>query len=288
MGVRPPDTWPSLNRLAPMMNSGTKKDRWIGANSYDLFMGRWSRELGRAFVLWLAVPPERHWLEVGCGTGALTSRISELCSPSSVVATDPSEQFLAHARASIPDQRVEFIVAGVEHLPVRPNAYDAVVSSLVLNFLPNPAVALGEMRALTAKDGIVGACVWDYADGMQFLRRFWDAAVALDLAASEYDEGDRFPICSPPGLESVFRQAGFSRVDVEALEIPTHFRDFDDYWQPFIDGPGPAPGYLSSLPTDKQRELARRLQTTLPRQDDGSIQLTARAWAARAHGGGAA
>lgn len=265
-----------------MTPDDSPKDLWESASSYERFMGRWSRELARAFLLWLDVPPGRHWLEVGCGTGALTSRILEIGDPASLVSTDASEQFIAHSRTAHPDHRVEFLVASADKLPPRAGGYDVVVSSLVLNFLPAPATALREMRSLAVEDGTVAACVWDYAGGMQFLRLFWDAAVELDPSARRYDEGERFPICSPSALEAAFRGAGFTGVAVDAIEIPTRFRDFDDYWVPFVGGPGPAPGYLSSLPAREQRALARRLTESLPRRDDGSIALTARAWAARA------
>ena len=258
------------------------RDLWESASAYERFMGRWSRELARAFVLWLGVSPGRHWLEVGCGTGALTSGILEIGHPASVVATDSSEQFIEHARAALPDHRVQFLTARAGKLPTKAAGYDVVASSLVLNFLPDPAAALREMKSLAAEDGVVAACLWDYAGGMQFLRRFWDAAVELDPAARQYDEGERFPVCSPSALEAAFREAGFSRVGVEALEVATRFQDFDDYWTPFVGGPGPAPGYLSSLPAPRQQDLARRLAATLPRNEDGSIALTAKAWAVRA------
>ena len=138
------------------------------------------------------------------------------------------------------------------------------------------------MRARAADHAVVAACVWDYAEGMEFLRRFWDAAVALDPGAGQYDEGRRFPICHPSGLQAAFRQAGFARVEVEALEVATRFQNFDDYWNPFVGGPGPAPGYLASLPAEGQQDLADRVAATLPRNTDGSITLTAKAWAARA------
>jgi len=245
-------------------------------------MGRWSRALARAFVSWLGMPPGRHWLEVGCGTGALTPAILEIGQPASVVATDASEQFVAHARAVLPDQRVQFRAASADTLPARAGGYGVLASSLVLNFIPDPVAALRAMRALAADRAVVAACVWDYAGGMEFLRRFWDAAVELDPAARQHDEGQRFPICSPPGLGAALRQAGFSQIEVEALDVPTHFRDFDDYWGPFVGGPGPAPGYLSSLTAQRQHALGNRLAETLPREADGSIALTARAWAARA------
>ena len=265
-----------------MTPDDTPNDRWEGADAYERFMGRWSRELARSFVSWLGVPPGLHWLEVGCGTGALTSQILEIGRPASVRATDASEQYVAHAGAELSDARVEFVAASADELPAREPGYDLVASSLVLNFLPDPIAALREMRSLAARDGIVAACVWDYAEGMEFLRRFWDAAVALDPSARRYDEGERFPICSPSGWEAAFRVTGFTRIEIEALEVPTRFQDFDDYWIPFVGGPGPAPGYLASLSPREQRELEERLAATLPRDEDGAIALTARAWAARA------
>ncbi|HEX7069982.1 MAG TPA: methyltransferase domain-containing protein [Rhodothermales bacterium] len=257
-------------------------DRWEGGSAYERFMGRWSRELAREFVHWLDVPPGGNWLEVGCGTGSLTAAILEMGRPASVVATDASEQYVEYARAAIPDERVRFLTAGADRLPTDPNYYDAVVSSLVLNFIPDPVAALREMRTRTAIGGFVSACVWDYAEGMEFLRWFWDAAVELDPEARAHDEGARFPICSPPALDEAFRKAGFSQISIDALVIPTHFPDFEDYWSPFVGGPGPAPGYLASLPADEQRALEQRLFETLPRDANGSIALRARAWVIRA------
>lgn len=261
------------------------KDLWDSGSAYERFMGRWSRDLARAFVEWLGIPQGRHWLEVGCGTGALTSGILQIGQPASVVATDASPQFVTHARAALPDERVQFLTASATDLPSRPAGYDVVVSALVLNFLPDPTAALLEMRSRTAEGGTVAACVWDYAGEMQFLRRFWDAAVGLDPAARQYDEGERFPICSPSALETAFGDADFPRITVDALEIETRFQDFDDYWMPFVGGPGPAPGYLASLAPEEREVLARKLSATLPRHEDGSIALTARAWAVRAENG---
>ena len=286
-------SWPQQNRKAvrrhrwatSRMTDNSPKDVWQGASAYERFMGRWSRDLARHFVSWLAAPPEGHWLEVGCGTGALTSAIVDLGRPASVMATDASAQYIGDARKALPDQRVQFLVASAENLPRRAEGYDVVASSLVLNFIPDPVAALREMGALGSDNGVVGVCVWDYAEGMQFLRHFWDAAVALDPAAHRYDEGERFPICSPPALEAAFREAGFPAVEVQGLEVETRFADFEDYWTPFVGGPGPAPGYLASLSAGNQEELARRLEAALPRDSDGSVPMTARAWVAQAGSG---
>lgn len=265
-----------------MTRSKSPKDLWDSADAYERFMGRWSRELARAFVLWLDLPSDRHWLEVGCGTGALSSQILEVGHPASLLATDSSEQFIRHTRTTFRDHRVQFLTAAADNLPSTNKGFDAVVSSLVLNFLPDPIKALYEMRSRAAENGIVAACVWDYSQGMQFLRYFWDAAVELDPTARQYDEGKRFPICSQPALEAAFHQAGFSSVQIELIKIATHFQSFEDYWNPFVGGPGPAPGYLSSLPPQKQQDLKKQLKAMLPHNEDGSISLTASAWAARA------
>jgi SAM-dependent methyltransferase len=259
-------------------------DSWDGAAAYDRFMGRWSRELARAFVRWLEVPERGHWLEVGCGTGALTSAICDLGAPTSVVASEPSETFISHARETIADPRVRFSTAGAGELPARAGGYDAVVSSLVLNFLPDPVSALREMCSLAAPGGVVAASVWDYAGGMQLLRRFWDAATELDPVARDLDEGRRFPLCAPAALTEAFDEAGLSSPQVEELVIETRFADFEDYWQPFLGGAGPAPTYVAGLEEEGRRALADRLSRTLPRGQDGSIRLAARAWAVRASG----
>ncbi len=141
--------------------------------------------------------------------------------------------------------------------------------------------AIAEQRSLTSVDGIVSACVWDYAGGMEFLRRFWDASIDEDPGTREFDEGRRFPVCSPEALVNLFCKAGMGDVTCEPLETPTVFRNFDDYWQPFLGGTGPAPSYVASLDADRRRALAAKLEQTLPRRPDGVIALTGLAWAVR-------
>jgi SAM-dependent methyltransferase len=244
-------------------------------------MGRWSRPLARAFVEWLHPKPSANWLEVGCGTGALTSIICDLCEPASVVASDPSEPFIEYARKHLPDARVSFIVAGAEALPHRDGGFDVAVSGLVLNFLPDPEAAVACIRQRLRSDGTVAAYVWDYAEGMEFLRLFWEEAVALDPRARARHEGKRFPLSPAPALGSLFRTGGLAQVETRALEIPTDFTTFDDYWTPFLRGTGPAPSYVASLDPDKRQLLKERLERCLPAGSDGRIPLRARAWAVR-------
>jgi SAM-dependent methyltransferase len=244
-------------------------------------MGRWSRPLAHAFVRWLDVPPGRRWLDVGCGTGALTSAVLAAAGPATVVGVDPSDGFLQAARARLTDPRATFQAGDALTLPVPDGGVDVVVSALMLNFVPEPDRAAAEFVRATATGGVVAAYVWDYGEGMGMLRHFWDAAAALDAAAAELDEGRRFPLCRPERLEQVWTDAGLADVTVDGIEIPTRFEDFDDYWTPFLGGQGPAPGYVTSLDDERRGALRDLLADRLPRASDGSITLTARAWAVR-------
>jgi SAM-dependent methyltransferase len=257
------------------------RDRWAAGADYEAFMGRWSRRLAPRFVAWLALPRGAHWLDVGCGTGALADAICGDAAPGSVVGCDPAAPLLAFAREHSRDARLTFVAAGVGALPRRPGGYGAAASLLALNFFPDAAAAVREMASLTAPGGCVAACVWDYAEGMELLARFWEAAVALDPAARDVDERSRFPLCRPGPLSALFRAAGLADVRCEALEIATPCADFDDLWRPLLGGTGPAPTYVATLDATRRRALARRLEETLPRAPDGAIALTARAWAVR-------
>ena len=256
-------------------------DKWQSGAAYESYMGRWSRFLARPFVEWLDVKPAAHWLDVGCGTGALTHAVCEHGDPASVVACDSADAFVEHARKSRPDARASFVVAGADALPSRPGGFDAIVSGLVLNFLPQPQRALASMRERLGANGLAGAYVWDYAVGTEFLQHFWAEAAASDPRATALDERTRFPLCEPTALASLFRAAGFADVDTMALDIPTAFVDFDDFWRPFLGGTGPAPSYVTALEPQQREDLRRRLARRLPAERDGSIRLRARAWAVR-------
>ena len=255
-------------------------DNWNAGDAYESYMGRWSRPLARSFIRWLTPARGARWLDVGCGTGALTSAICELADPASVLAIDPSEPFIDHARKTVFDGRAAFVVAGVEGLPDGDGALDYIVSGLVLNFVANPGLAITRMTQRLRRGGMIAAYVWDYADGMEFLRRFWNEAVALDSAAAGFDEGRRFPLCQPEALRALFLGASLRNVTVGGLEIPTRFQHFQDFWTPFLRGTGPAPAYVASL-SQEQRDLVRnRLERSLTVEADGGISLKARAWAA--------
>ena len=261
--------------------SSKPKDSWASGDKYEPYIGRWSRLVAREFLNWLAIPAGSQWLDVGCGTGALSQTILQFTNPARVQGIDRSEGFVAFAREHTQDSRVQFNVGDAEALKDDSGTFDAAVSGLVLNFIPHPDHAVAEMTRVTRTGGLVAAYLWDYADRMQLIRHFFDAAMALDPNAVELDEGRRFPICQPDALGQLFETAGLHNVEVRPIEVPTVFRDFDDYWLPFLGGQGPAPGYLMSLSEERRVALRERIRAGLPFASDGSIPLVARAWAAR-------
>ncbi len=194
---------------------------------------------------------------------------------------DPSAGFIEHAKAHITDARASFEVADAQSLPVASGRFDACIAGLVLNFVPQPSRGVAEMTRAVRPGGIVGAYVWDYAGRMELMRYFWDAAVALDSGALAFDEGRRFPLCAPAPLTELFTGAGLRDIEVLAIDAPTRFRDFTDYWTPFLGGQAPAPGYAMSLSEEHRGALRDRIRSKLPIQGDGSIDLIARAWAVR-------
>lgn len=257
------------------------KDVWESGLAYEPYVGRWSRLVAREFIRWLGVPARSRWLDVGCGSGALSQSILESASPSTVKGVDRSPGFIAFAREYVRDERVRFEVGEAQSLPVHDREYEAVVSGLVLNFTPQPVQTVAEMARATRSGGLAALYVWDYAEKMQFMRYFWDAAAALDPLASELDEGRRFPLCQPEPLERLFTEAGLQDVEVIPIDISTNFRDFDDYWTPFLGGQGAAPAYLMTLSDEHRAALGERIRAELPFALDGSIPLVARAWAVR-------
>jgi SAM-dependent methyltransferase len=256
-------------------------DRWSSGSAYESYIGRWSRLVAPEFLDWLDVLPGRRWLDAGCGTGALTEAILAGCEPSSVVGVDPSEPFVAHARTTVIDARVRFEVGTAAETGLADGDVDVVVSALVLNFVPDLNAALAEARRVLSPGGVVAGYVWDYVEGMQLLRRFWDAAVAVDPAGQAIDEGARFGHAAPEPLAAAFTAAGLSGVDVRPIEVPTVFADFDDLWKPFLGGTGVGPAYVASLTELAQDALRERLRASVETEPDGSIRLTARAWAVR-------
>ncbi len=254
---------------------------WAGADAYEAFMGRWSRPLARKFMVWLQPAPAAHWLDVGCGTGALTAAICGLGDPASVLSCDPSEPFVEHARSEVSDPRASFVVAGAENLPHREGGFDAVVSGLVLNFLPEPDRFAESVPERLRPGGSFAAYVWDYREGMEFLKAFWEEATALDPRATAHTERLSFSRCQPAALAAWLEAAGFAQVQTGPLLIATDFADFGDYWLPFLGGTGTGPSFVTTLDPPGRELLRERLRRRLEPGADGRIRLHARAWAVR-------
>jgi SAM-dependent methyltransferase len=264
-----------------MLAYARSSEVWAAGSAYEPYVGRWSRLVARDFIEWLALPPNSRWLDVGCGTGALTQEILARAAPAAVVGLDASDGFLAYARARTQDGRIRFERGDAQSLSFRDGEFDAVVSGLVLNFLARSDQALSEMLRVLRPRGTAAVYVWDYAGEMQLMRHFWDAAVSLDPLAEMLDEGRRFPICKPDRLIALFKECGFAQTECHVLDVPTVFENFDDYWSPFLGGQGPAPTYACALSQTQREALRERLRATLPAERDGSIRLTGRAFAVR-------
>lgn len=259
----------------------TPEDVWAIGEDLELYVGRWSRLVAVEFLGWIAVPPNRSRLDIGTGTGAVSETILHRCAPESLLGVDSSQGYVAYANSRITDKRADFRTGDATGLSFSDGGFDAAVSGLVINFLPDMERAVAEFRRVVKTGGTVAAYVWDYAGEIQFMRYFWDAAVALDPAALELDEGRRFPVCRPGPLADLFSGAGLSEVETRAIDAPTVFRDFDDYWTPFLGGQGPAPGYCMSLSAERREALRQKVKADLPLEQDGSISLIARAWAVK-------
>ncbi|MGA8489766.1 MAG: methyltransferase domain-containing protein [Terriglobales bacterium] len=256
-------------------------DKWTSGVAYDLWMGRWSCMLANEFLSWLNSPSNLRWLDVCCGSGVLAEATVDRFAPARVAGIDASPQQIEFAQKHRSRPGLTFETGDAMVLPFADAGFDVVVCGLGLNYVPEPELALEEMRRVTVAEGVIAAYVWDYAEGARFLREFWDAAAAVDSEARAYDQAQRFPLCNPEALRGLFLRAGLQQVEGRALEITTRFESFDDYWQPLLTGQGSAPNYLATRNEVTRRAIRDGLRTSLPRASGGAIELPARAWAVR-------
>ena len=252
------------------------KDSWNEGDPYEYFMGRWSKLVAREFLAWLKVPENLTWLDIGCGTGVLGEAIFTYSKPKQLFSIDPSEGFLARAKARL-NGKGEFMLGHVSELPFENDVFNIVVSGLALNFFEDISSSLAEMKRVSKSNGLISAYVWDYSGRIDLLRYFWDTVISIDPQSHHLDEGVRFPICNSENLEKAFIKAGLTDVTVTTLDIVTVFNDFEDYWNPFLGGQGPAPSYLASLSEDSKEELRNRIFNKLPIESNGLIKLLGRA-----------
>ena len=249
-------------------------------DGYEQFMGRWSRRLAPLFVEFAQVGQGDLVLDVGSGTGALSLAVAAVAS-ARVTGIERSATYVRHAREHAENDRVRFEVGDATALPFPDNTFDRTLSMLVMNFVPDPAVALDQMIRVTRPGGVVAAAVWDYGDGMGMLRAFWDEAVALAPAAASRDER-HMPLCARDALAQLWLAHGLRDVDEQPLTIDMAFSSFDDYWHPFCRGQGPAGVYVASLAESDRQALQSRLRDRLVNDaPDAGFTLRGRAWAVR-------
>jgi SAM-dependent methyltransferase len=251
------------------------------ADAYERFMGRWSRSIAPLLVRFADVRDSQAVLDVGSGTGALAAAVAASAPSATVVGIDPAAAYVASARAKRPSDRLTFEVGDARKLRFEDAAFDRTLSLLVINFIPDPQKALLEMKRVTRHGGTVAAAVWDYGAGMEMLRTFWDAAIALRPGDDAKDER-HMPLCGRGELVALWRRGGLESVVEEGLTIETRFSSFDDYWIPFTLKQGPAGAYVAGLAPAEREALRLRLRQRLVGDaPDHPFVLNARAWAVR-------
>lgn len=236
-------------------------------------MGRYSVPLAAEFTWFASVRSGRRALDVRCGPGALTGELIRQIGTENVSAVDPSQQFVDHVRQMFPGLDAQ--VAGAEQLPFQAETFDAVLAQLVVHFLPDPVKGLVEMRRTTKPGGVVAACVWDFTRDETPLTVFWNAARRLDPTV---ETEINMPGSNEGDLGELFTEAGLQNVEETALEVDVVHTDFEDWWDPFTLGVGPAGAYVASLRSKARAELLEQCRKELP---DGGFVLKSTAWAAR-------
>lgn len=248
----------------------------VPAEAYDRFMGRYSRELAPRLIEFAGIEADMSVLDVGCGPGALTEQLAGHVGAEQVSAVDPSGPFVAACARRVPGAEVR--QAPAEQLPWPDSSFDAALAQLVVNFLPDPRAGVAEMRRVVRPGGVVGACTWEYGEGMQMLGLFW--AAARTLAPDAPDEGETMRYRSSEELEELWREAGFADVETASLEVESTYAGFDELWLPYTRGVGPAGAYYSSLDPSRQQALREKLFQSLGSPAE-SFRLSARAGAVR-------
>ncbi len=245
----------------------------MAPDAYDRFMGRYSRLLSPQLADLAGVRGGQRVLDVGCGPGALTAELVRRLGPAALAAVDPSAPFVAAVRERHPG--VDVRRASAERLPFPDRAFDAALAQLVVHFMSDPVGGLAEMARVTRRDGVVAACVWDHGGGQGPLSLFWQAARELD---PDVDDESRLAGVREGHLKALFEAAGLHEIEEAALLAPLEHASFEEWWEPFSGGVGPAGSYVARLDADRQAELRENCRARLP---VAPFVLTARAWATR-------
>lgn len=242
----------------------------VAADAYGRFMGRYSEPLADQFVEVADLQPGQRALDVGCGPGALTARLVERLGVEHVAAVDPSAPFVAAVERRFPG--LEVVAASAEDLPFPDDSFDAALAQLVVHFMSDPVGGLREMGRVTRSGGVVAACVWDMVGGVNPLAMFWSAVRDLEPAAQDESH---LPGVSKGHLVELVEQAGLADVTTTELVVSVHYETFDEWWQPYTLGVGPAGNHVAGLDDDGRAALRAHCEAKL---GPGPFDIRARAW----------
>lgn len=248
------------------------KEQWDNTQGYDLYVGRWSKLISQDFVEWLNPKANLKWLEIGCGTGALTSIIVDKCSPAYLLAVDKSDSYLAKAKESIDSKNVSFSNVDLNTYPLN-EEFNHITSGLVLNFIPQIRELLLHLLNNLKSGGQLSAFVWDYGGHYQPMRHFWEAAKEVSQDAEKFDAGVKFDICTKGKLIQLFESLNLKEVQFTTMERIATFRNFDDYWLPIASAQGSVTEYISTLTESEKDSLKGCVKRRLPIAFNGEIKL---------------
>jgi SAM-dependent methyltransferase len=251
--------------------------------AYERFLGRWSKRLARSFADFARLPEDGRALDVGCGTGSLALALAKRAGSGQVAGIDIAAPYIEFARSRPAAAAIDFAVADASGLPYADRSFTAALAQLSLNFVPDAARAVREMRRVVRPGGMVTAAVWDFRGGLVFQRLFWDTAAGLDAAAgAARDKLFSSPLALPEGLPLLWRETGLTAVEHGSITIRMDFADFADYWEPLLGGQGPVGSYVAALSPERRRLIEERVRGAfLSGAPDGPRSLTATAWAVR-------
>lgn len=253
------------------------------AEAYEVMMGRWSRRLAPLFVEFVGVRDGERLLDVGCGTGALSSTLASMTRAAEIVGIDPSAAFIQAARNQIADPRVTIELGDAQNLPYADASFDRCLALLIVSFVPDAPKAAKEMRRVTKSGGVVATAMWDGSRANELQHCLWDAAIAIDPTVKPPAERSG-SYGSAEALSGLLKGAGLSEIEVTDLTMPCQFSSFDELWQRYLGvwGAGPSGVYVAGLTEDRREALKQRLRQNVLREGtDGPFTLRAKAWAVR-------